>query len=316
LLKNPRRFAIVEAKQVGTKGVVDLVSHVDAKDADNVALRAMVAAAALSHTPFSQAPPGELPPSSTQSFLHHAHVPHVVLTDHTLAYSNHYYHSMFDDLHNVDTALVCRAATLLAHTIASLQEYHVPPSTAALQVNCTRIAQYMGCLTGSWSCAMFKPYFPNWQMPEFVANYAGVFDFSSVSVPIKFLHDVASELSNPFRANPPIDECDTHKPDSLCMNNTGRCVRGVCVDMTLVMYVHAVSPAMYVEDRIWKVNSSDTTSPVFTESNWAQLSVRVFPAESPAVQFVGVFTGVAMTVLVAILCVVATRKFNRVWRLE
>jgi hypothetical protein len=69
----------------------------------------------------SQTP--SIPPSSLTQFistLTELESRSVVITDHSAEYVNPFYHSHFDDEDNVDTELVCDAATFLARTLFQL----------------------------------------------------------------------------------------------------------------------------------------------------------------------------------------------------
>ena len=69
-----------------------------------------------------------------------------------------------------------------------------------MEVNCTTVAALMECLAGSWSCPMFAESFPGVPVPEFPANYAGVYNGWGMTLPIKFVQDwgtVHSALANP-----------------------------------------------------------------------------------------------------------------------
>lgn len=213
---------------------------------------------------------------------------------------------------NVDVELVCKAATVMANAVASLQQFSGAPGV--LQANCTTVAELMSCLGGNWKCPLFKKYFPGWNMPEFAANYVGVYSGGTVTVPVKFVSDYAAERSSPLR-HAPTSPCD--RLGARCNNDTGMCIRFACVDLSNLWSEPAYPTGLYWADG-WRVNDSAAATglPVFTESNWNQLSVRTFVQEAPATQLAGLLVGGVLTVATAVACVVATRKFNAVWRLE
>jgi hypothetical protein len=252
-----------------------------------------------------------IPPSSTMSFLLGGKsLPHCVLADHDKVYRNQYYHSMYDDLDNVDAALVCKAASLIASTVAKLQGF----DRADVDVNCTTVTTLLRCLAGSWSCPQFAESFPGTSFQEFPGNYAGVWNGWSMTLPIKFVQDwavVHSTLAN--AGAPPPSPCPSIGQP--CNNRTGRCIRNQCYDLGLTWYVPAVTPALSVVNNKYVV-ANDSSLPVFAESNWNLLQVRTFRQEDPGVQLGGLVAGFALTVVTAVVCVVATRKFNAVWRVE
>lgn len=212
----------------------------------------------------------------------------------------------------MDVALVCKAATVLANAVAKLQHFDGP--AGVLEVNCSTVADLMGCLGGDWKCGLFKKYFPNWNMPEFAANYVGVYAGGTVTVPVKFVSDFAAELSSPLR-DALVSPCE--RLGARCNNDTGMCIRSACVDLSRLWNEPAFPTGLYWADG-WRVNDSAAASalPVFTESNWNQLSVRTFLQEAPATQLASLLVGGVLTLATAVVCVVATRKFNAVWRLD
>ncbi len=310
-------WAVLEAKQVGTKGAPHtLYAHVERgqEGANNAALSAVLGAAQAAGVGVERATVGRVPPSSTTTFLQGGRsVPHCVVADHDATYRNRYYHSMYDDLDNVDVDLVCKAATLLANAVATLQGFAQPQ----LQVNCSTVVDLMACLAGSWNCPQFAQSFPGQSFQEYPGNYAGVWNGWSMTYPVKYVQDwaaVRSALAN--AAAPAPSPCA--QIGAPCNNNTGRCIRNQCYDLSLTWYAPAVSPVFYWDGH-WRVrndSAADAALPVFVESNWNALQVRTFHQEHPAAQLGGLVAGVALTLFATVVCVVATRKFNAVWRVE
>lgn len=320
-------FALLEAKQVGTRQVQGLFVHSE-RDSPNVARKALLDAAAAAGVGVTPAKAGGwgIPPSSTMSFLlANSSVTHAVLTDHDEVYANQFYHSIFDDLANVDSDLVCKAANVLARAVASLQGFNdtTIAAVADFSVNCSLVDDLISCLAKSWNCSMMKDYLGEQLQVEYPSNYVGVWNRGGFSIPVKFVHDIIAERS--AFANPTVE-----KPEPLCErvqypcgNDTGRCIRNKCVDLGLVWYVPGWSSGIEwsngpVPSWGWHVvdTSVNNTLPVFVESNWNSLSLRTFVQEDPAVQFVSVLFGVSFTIIASLLCLIATRKFNAVWRVE
>lgn len=87
------RFALLEAKQVGTRGAQTLYAHSEPQAgtaSTNGALAALLGAAGATKVDVKQSTSAwGLPPSSTMSFLLRGGlaIPHVVLTDHNAAYT-------------------------------------------------------------------------------------------------------------------------------------------------------------------------------------------------------------------------------------
>jgi hypothetical protein len=70
----------------------------------------------------SNVTPG-IPPSSLTQFIaaiNDLESRGVVISDHSAEYVNPFYHSHFDNIHNIDSEIVCSAATLLARSLLLL----------------------------------------------------------------------------------------------------------------------------------------------------------------------------------------------------
>ncbi len=281
-------FALLEAKQVGTKSQsAKLQTHAAGSNGD-VLRDALAEAASQQHvsvTPFAGGL--GLPPSSSQSFLQRLpNTPTVVLTDHGAVYENRFYQSMFDSFENADMQMVCNAASVLAEAVATLQEY---PVKMPISVNCSLATELLSCFSHDWRCPLFVRYLPFMQQaPEFPSNYAGVFQGqSNMKLPIKLLHDMVTEINTPFVV-----------PDKLCGRNADcfnnvdlySCIRGACVDKTYTRYWDAVTPVLFNYSR-----ASDVSLPFFTESDWSDVSMRLMEVDSPVAQVITFVAGLFVT---------------------
>lgn len=83
---------------------------------------------------------------------------------------------------------------------------------------------------------------------------------------------------------------------------------------TLYRYVPAYSTRLKFESGVWSVlspNSSDkmgVVDPVWTESNWNTIGIRVYTVQIAAYDRVVLFGGIALTIL-AYLAIAVTRTF-------
>lgn len=178
---NSSVWALLEAKQVGSKTASAKLTVHAPNNAASDALAAEMARASerlqVPLTRFAGTASTGLPPASLQSFLlklpPSQSVGAAVLTDHGAVYENQYYQSMFDTFDNADPTMVCNAAKVLAETVAALQVYAEPKP---IVVNCTFVAELLGCLSKDWRCPLFVSYLPFMaNAPDLPSNYAGVF---------------------------------------------------------------------------------------------------------------------------------------------
>jgi hypothetical protein len=284
-------FTMLEAKQVGSKTAnAKLTVHASNNPASATLVSSLIDIGVGLQIPVAEFEDGVttgLPPASVQSFLLKGISPATaILTDHGASYENPYYQSMFDTFENVDPVLVCNAAKLLAESVSQLQNYAQP---RLVSVNCSFVTELLSCLSHDWRCPLFVSYLPFMaNAPEFPSNYAGVFGgTASMRPPIKLLHDMITEINTPLVY--PNKTCGRNAD---CFNNVDRysCIRGKCLDKTFTYYWDAVAPQ----------NESDASLPVFTESEWMYVGMRLFEEDSPITQIVGLFVGLILTAVATV----------------
>lgn len=270
----------------------------------------------------SSSNPG-IPPSSLMAFLNKdSHTSGIVLEEFDTVFNNKLYHSHLDDLTNINSSAIVAAASLVARSLYILASNNMELSSSALSavtVNASLVEELLGCLLScepGLSCDLVKQYIsPTSSCPS---HYVGVILEEPSSTPyLGYVGDVPRFVWN-FLADktsiPSKDDSSTCPKD--CRNTGESCIRaetdgkGVCVIST-TRYVPAYSTRLKFESESWKVlpeNASDSmgvADPVWSESNWASIQLRVFLVEDSSYDYLILFVGIGVTVLSYIAIVIA-----------
>ncbi|XP_061340339.1 nicastrin [Gastrolobium bilobum] len=265
-----------------------------------------------------------IPPSSLMTFLKkNPAISGVVLEDFDSVFVNKFYHSHLDDLSNVNSSAIVAAASLIARTLYILasETKGVQNSTlAAINVNVSLVEQLMDCLLDcdpGLSCELVKKYIsPSSTCPD---HYVGVIIDEPSSTPYPgYINDVprfvwnflADRTSIPRENNSSGCQQGCNGKDEVCIKaeTDGK---GVCV-LSTTRYVPAYSTRLKFESGVWNVlppNSSDNmgvVDPVWTESNWNAIGLRVYTVQIGAYDRLVLFGGIILTIL-AYLAIVITR---------
>ncbi|XP_038721111.1 nicastrin isoform X1 [Tripterygium wilfordii] len=264
-----------------------------------------------------------IPPSSLMVFLRkNPQTSGVVLEDFDSAFANKFYHSHLDDVSNINSSAIAAAGSLIARTLyilASNSKDSSISSLSAINVNASLVQELMDCLLNcepGMYCELVKNYIsPTNKCPS---HYAGVIQGEPSSTPYLGLVDDVSRFVWNFLA----DKTSIPKENSsLCSQDCGNegelCLRsemkgkGTCVVST-TRYVPAYSTRLKFESETWNLlpeNSSDPMGmldPVWTESNWATIGLRVYTVQDSAYDRIVLLAGIAVTVL-AYLAISLTR---------
>lgn len=297
-----------------TKKIWDALKHAeDSLKSENVAISS---ANALN--------PG-IPPSSLMAFLKkNSLTSGVVLEDFNTVFTNKFYNSHLDDLSNINSSSIVAAASLLARSLYILASDTKNLSTsdlAAINVNVSLVEQLMGCLLSckpGLSCELVKNYIaPSSTCPS---HYVGVIlDEPSSTPTLDYVSDVSRFLWNFLadKTSVPQGKNTSSACSQDCSSKGGVCTRaetdgkGVCVVST-TRYVPAYSTRLQFQSGTWVVlppNSSDPMGmldPVWTESNWNTIQLRVYTVQSAAYDRLVLLGGIAITAL-AYLAIVISR---------
>jgi len=234
----------------------------------------------------SPSTPG-VPPSSSQSFIRYRpQIPAVVLAEHEAQYTNQYYHSHFDDHSNINVEDICRSSMLLARTIFILAANDSDALPFPLTLTCPNVtlaAEIIFCLTVDFSCNLVAEYLWNVPIDPQPTQYSSVYSpYGLLSLTAKFVHDFMYHMT----AQSIRGSCSS---DSDC-ESTELCIKQQC--MRSSTYFHdALSLGIELDSNgLWKVTNS--SMPLWTESDWDIPHVSIFMMESPVVETVTLVVGI------------------------
>ncbi|WVZ07497.1 hypothetical protein V8G54_020843 [Vigna mungo] len=276
----------------------------------------------------SSSNPG-IPPSSLMSFLEkNPAISGVVLEDFDSVFVNKFYHSHLDDLSNVNSSAVVAAASLVARTLyilASKNEDVHDSTLSTINVNVSLVEQLMGCLLDcdpGLSCELVKKYIS--PMSTCPSHYVGVILDEPSSTPYTgYINDVprfiwnflADRTSIPRETNSSGCQHGCNDRDEVCIKaeTDGK---GVCV-LSTTRYVPAYSTRLKFESGVWNVlppNSSEkmgVVDPVWTESNWNSIGMRVYTVQNAAYDRLVLFGGITLTIISYLAIATARTLFSK-----
>lgn len=267
-----------------------------------------------------------IPPSSLMAFLKkNPSTSGMVLEDFDTSFSDKFYHSHLDDMSNINSSSIVAAASLVARTLYILASDDKNISSTALDainVNASLVEELMSCLLDcepGLSCELVKSYIvPANQCPN---HYVGVILGEPSSNPyLGYVDDVSRFIWN-FLADRTSSSMEDASSDCSkeCSNKGGVCIKaevdgkGVCAIST-TRYVPAYSTRLNYESGTWHVLPSDSSDPmgmvdpVWTESNWDTIRLRVYTVQDAAFDRLVLLAGITITVM-AYLAIVLTRAY-------
>ncbi|KAF9186718.1 hypothetical protein BGZ51_001800 [Haplosporangium sp. Z 767] len=335
--------AILEAGQVGgigpaTSGNPSLFAHIDNIQAATSAalLRQVVQAGGNASDPAAspnsaipvQAANSDgiqrgLPPSSAMSFLKtRGDIPTVVLTAYQKQMSpltNNDLDDTWDPISTVNSiqqaaSVISKTAWMQAQGIsdATLMTPEQQQAMTSIQVDRQLVHDLLECLTLNYSCPLVDGYLnvtasPN--PPTRLPHYAGTLYSQSQPYPIfawSFLANMTS-AKNISAPTPRVTGCSS-KPTVVKCQPTEYCVGDQCM-VSLTRYHDAIGAGISrAEDNSYYI--LDASKPVWTESTWDPVGLRLFDVISPAAQYVELAVGIVLT-LVSIGAVWYSRRFLR-----
>ncbi|XP_060183830.1 nicastrin isoform X2 [Lycium barbarum] len=271
----------------------------------------------------SKSNPG-LPPSSLMSFLKkNPETSGVVLEDFDATFTNKFYHSHLDDLSaNINSSAIVAAASVVARSLYILASDKKEINNSVLNtinINASLVKELLGCLLScepGLSCELVNRYIaPSASCPS---HYVGVVLGEPSSQPYPGnVGDVPRFLWNFLADKTAIPSKNTSSAcPKGCSGNGEMCVKaetdgkGVCV-ISSTRYVPAYSTRLKYESETWEVlphNSSDTmgaADPVWTESNWDTIRLRVYTVQDTRFDSWILLLGVTVTVLSYIIIVIS-----------
>ncbi|CAH9138973.1 unnamed protein product [Cuscuta epithymum] len=267
-----------------------------------------------------------LPPSSLMAFMRkNPQTSGIVLEDFDDAYRNNFYHSHLDDLTaNINSSALVTAASLVARSLYILASDKNEVNASLLNTinaNSSLVEELLSCLLScepGLSCGVVKRYIsPSFSCPN---HYVGVITGEPSSVPYPGnVGDVSRFIWNFLAEKTSIPSSNTSSACPEDCGNVGEsCIRtetdgkGICVIST-TRYVPAYSTRLKYETDTWKVLPSNATigasepdqDPVWTESNWDTIKLRVYTMQDAAFDRFVLLLGIGVTVSAYLLIVMA-----------
>ncbi|KAK3155217.1 hypothetical protein QOZ80_2BG0200390 [Eleusine coracana subsp. coracana] len=297
----PSFYAHAAGNSSGSKKILDaLQSASDSLGSDNVKVK---------HAASSN--PG-VPPSSLMSFIRkNSSISGIVLEDFDSHFSNKFYHSYLDSSENINSSSIAAAAALVARSLYILATAESPVNLMALnsiRVNVSLVEETIGCLLNcapGLSCGLVKKFIaPSKSCPS---HYVGVYldDPSGTQFPSyaddtsRFVWNFLADRTSASAGNKSSCTGKCNDEGEVCVGaeveGGGRCV------ISTTRYVPAYSTRVKFEDNVWQVlpaNSSDPMSaadPVWTESFWNTIGLRVYAVQSTAYDWIVLLTGASIT---------------------
>ncbi|CAI9110265.1 OLC1v1010259C1 [Oldenlandia corymbosa var. corymbosa] len=274
----------------------------------------------------SKSNPG-IPPSSLMMFLRkNPQLSGIVVEDFDSAFANKFYHSHLDNISNINRSAVVAAASLVARSLyifAREKEEINDTGLYSITVNASLVDELLGCLLKcepGFSCELVKRYIsPSTACPS---HYVGVMQGEPSSSPyLEYVGDVSRFVWNFLAEKTSMPSKNSSSTCPKDCSGTGEvCIRvetdgkGVCV-MSSTRYVPAYSTRLKFEEDSWKLlpNNSDVTGaadPVWTESNWDTITLRVYTTQDSAYDRLILMLGIIVT-LMAYVAILVTRSFIR-----
>ncbi|VFQ99696.1 unnamed protein product [Cuscuta campestris] len=254
-----------------------------------------------------------LPPSSLMAFMRkNPQTSGIVLEDFDDAYKNNFYHSHLDDLTSINSSAIVTAASIVARSLYILASDQNEVNALLLNTinpNSSLVEELLSCFLScepGFSCGLVKRYIsPSTSCPN---HYVGVISGEPSSVPYPSdVGDISRFVWNFLAEKTSIQPTNTSSACPKACGSIGEaCIRtetdgkGKCVIST-TRYVPAYSTRLKYEMDHWTVLPSNSTNevsdPVWTESNWDTIRVRVYTVQEAAYDRFVLFLGVAVTVL-------------------
>ncbi|KAJ6800744.1 nicastrin [Iris pallida] len=253
-----------------------------------------------------------VPPSSLMSFIRkNSSISGVVLEDFDTSFTNRLYHSHLDDRSNINSSSIAAASALVARALYVLATGDATLNLIELnsiKVNVSLVEELVRCLLTcepGLSCGIIEDFIHSSNACP--SHYVGVFVDSPANIQYPEYADDTSRFIWNFLAD------KTSIPKKNFSSCTGGCGNGeVCIGaetssggkcvISTTRYVPAYSTRLKFEGGSWHVmpaNASDplgSVDPIWTESYWNTIGLRVYTVQSSAYDRLVLITGVVLTV--------------------
>ncbi|XP_026281951.1 nicastrin isoform X2 [Frankliniella occidentalis] len=259
---------------------------------------------------FKDLPPSKnLPPASLQTFLaEKPDIPGIILTEHPMQYTNRYYHSVFDDINNLNFKYangsqvpddsIQSFLTNLTNTLANSLFEHVSgkPYPGAALADPALVDELLYCYLEQSNCSLFQSAGNSISPAKPLSYYVGV---SHVPTPVPVLSGSALAL---------LTGSPTSYNETYCHNNVSTdqvyqyiwasskwndsASPKVCLQTTM-NFSAAVSPAFVIEG--YDMTSGQYST--WTESVWPELTAKLFIKPSFRQEVMTLSLGITVLVL-------------------
>ncbi|KAG9443953.1 hypothetical protein H6P81_015293 [Aristolochia fimbriata] len=277
----------------------------------------------------SSSNPG-VPPSSLMAFLRkNSSTSGIVLEDFDSVFTNKFYHSHLDNLLNVNSSSIVKAASVVARALYILANDDSKLNTKLLNsinVNVSLVHELLGCLLTcdpGLGCGLVKDFI----VPSTIcsSHYVGVLQGSPSTYPqyvgdtSRFIWNFLSERTSIGRKNVTSCSQGCQNPGEVCIRAEIK-GRGSCV-ISSTRYVPAYSTRLKYEGS-WVVipsNASDEmglVDPIWAESYWNTLGVRVYTLQSSSYDNLVLLWGVGITALAYLLIIPIRAIFLKALKLD
>ncbi|KAF9924705.1 hypothetical protein FBU30_005375 [Linnemannia zychae] len=251
-----------------------------------------------------------LPPSSSMSFLKvRNNIPTIVLTDFQKQMSALTNHDQDDSWNSPNTLnLIQQAATVIAKT-AWLQAQGISDITtitptqaqaiASIQVDNKLVQDLLQCLSLNYSCTLVDQYLnvtASSTPPTRLPHYTGTLYSQSQPFPIfawSFLANMTS-VKNTTSPMSRVTGCSSQAATVQC-GPKEYCVGDQCV-LSLTRYHDAFGTGLAMDANA-DYYIKDASKPVWTESTWSPIGLRMFDVTSPRSQIAELMTGIVLTLV-------------------
>ncbi|XP_063229542.1 nicastrin [Bacillus rossius redtenbacheri] len=246
---------------------------------------------------------GGVPPSSLQTFLAaDASFPGLVVTSHGDQFNNRFYHSIYDNVENVDYTYQNGSSPQLDSIQTFLTNVSFSLATSLYNIitkksyrgdvaaNATLVDELLHCYLDTPDCPMFRAATFEQKLPPGTQSlYVGVNVWPNVLTSLT--GQLLAWLTHVGGSNRSREECHGDWQDQVYQYiwMSGDTEEGMCVETTM-NYSTAISPAFLIPDYDWSSGKYST----WTESVWQELSVRMFLKPSRNVEILTFTLGVCI----------------------
>ncbi|VVC32764.1 Hypothetical protein CINCED_3A001406 [Cinara cedri] len=225
-----------------------------------------------------------IPPASIHSFLKHdPHFPGVVLTGFNEQFKNKFYHSILDNIDNIQYSKMSQTIANISTSLSySLYTFLTNSSYNGLkQANATYVTKLLDCYVKSINCELFQSLTSPLQLPDSRPNY--YISIDSITNPLTSLSRLLFASFGSQKINSILNEedCINYQTQQGFIPIWLRGKYNACY-LTTSNFTDAVSPAFVIPDYDFSTPEYST----WTESVWHETQIRMFLRQSHRLQII------------------------------